>query len=190
MKVFFRKHGNAAFYVLLPVFFLLLTVAFIQFTPRVSNTAPGDTCQNEEECCTDSGCGAEISEVCDGYLCKPVNFGCPDGGVVDFSPDGTCVCVLDEDQADQDGVPQGVFRACTQCPIGEVFIEGAPGNCARICLEDENPDGNNCFKLEGSGIHMGGCSLGGNAAGASSMAAFGFAAASLAWMSFRARRKK
>jgi len=188
MKVFFRKHGNAAFYVLLPVFFLILTVAFIQFTPRVSNTAPGGTCENAEECCTDSGCGADISEVCDGYLCKPVNYGCPDGGEVDFSPDGTCVCVSD---GGLDGEGQvGDVGPCTACPLGEVFVNGAPGNCLRVCLEDENPDGNNCFKLEGSGIHMGGCSLGGAAAGASSMAVFGFAAASLAWMSFRARRKK
>lgn len=185
MKVFFRKHGNAAFYVLLPVFFLILTVAFIQFTPRVSNTAPGDTCQNAEECCTDSGCGAEISEVCDGYLCKPVNYGCPEGSETDFSPDGTCICVSD---GGLDGEGQvGDVGPCTVCPIGEAFVAGT---CARICLEDENPDGNNCVKLEGSGIHMGGCSLGGNAAGASSMAVFGFAAASLAWMSFRARRKK
>ncbi|MCE9624804.1 MAG: hypothetical protein K8R69_05030 [Deltaproteobacteria bacterium] len=185
MKVFFRKHGNAAFYILLPVFFLILTVAFIQFTPRVSQTAPGDTCSNEDECCTESGCGAEASEVCDGYLCKPVNFGCPEEGVEpDFLPDGTCICGNLDDNGD---VQQGGTTPCIQCPAGESFVGGA---CFRICLEDESPDGNNCVKLEGSGIHMGGCSLGGDVASASSMALFGFGAANLAFLSIRARRKK
>lgn len=177
MKVFFRKHGNTAFYIVLPLFFLALTFAFIEFSPRVSRTAPGDTCQKADECCTDSGCGADTSEICDQFQCKPVNFGCADGGEVDFTPDGQCICV------NQDG--QTTNEACVQCVIGEAFIGGA---CHRICLPDENPDGNNCVKLEGDGLTQG-CSLGGNT-DPSSVVLYGFAVANLALLSFRARRKK
>ncbi len=175
MKVFFRKHGNTAFYIMLPVFFLILTVAFIQLTPRLSRTAPGDTCQEGEECCTDSGCGEAISEVCVDFTCKGVNIGCPGGGEPGFSPDGQCFCGDDG----QVGTP------CVVCPLGEVFSSEAVGNCIRICLENESPQLDNCEKLEG-----GGCSLGGSTAAAPSLALFGFAAANLAWLSFRARRKK
>ena len=178
MKVFFRKHGNTAFYILLPVFFLVLTVAFIQFTPRLSHTTPGAGCEDaNKDCCTDSGCGAETSEVCVDSECKGINFGCPDGGETNFSPDGTCTCI---DKDDKD------FGECFACPIGDAFVAGV---CSRICLEGEDPIVNKCAAIDG-GSNVGGCSLGGASSGAPSMVLFGFAAANLAWMSFRARRKK
>ncbi|HEX5034414.1 MAG TPA: hypothetical protein VFW62_08050, partial [bacterium] len=113
MKLFFRKHGNSLFYILLPVLFLALTVAFIQFTPRVSQSEPGDACESDDQCCTTSGCGPqEISEVCEVDTCKRINVGCDEGTVSDNGVD--CVCV------DGDGE---VVGECIFCEPGEVFVD-------------------------------------------------------------------
>ncbi|MFO1463156.1 MAG: hypothetical protein U1F66_05220 [bacterium] len=177
MKVFFRKHGNLAFYVILPVLFLVLTVAFIQFTPSVSRTAGGDPCKDGTECCNDSGCGIDGGEVCFENECKTVNLGCEEGGTPEQQQDGVCVCV---NEAGQD------IGQCIVCPVGKEQFIG--GTCQAVCLPGQNPGANNCILLEGSGF---GCSLNALGSGGSSgLLAFGFSALPLAWLRLRARRKK
>lgn len=177
MKIFFRKHGNSLFYILLPVLFLALTVAFIQFTPRVSQTAPGDSCETDDQCCTTSGCGPqEISEICDLDTCKRINVGCPDGTVSDNGVD--CVCVDGEGQ---------VIGDCVVCEPGEVFIDD---DCRRICGPDEDPEVTGCQPvgafIEGTGI---GCNLSVAASSAPALPAM-LMGLGLATAAFVARRRK
>jgi hypothetical protein len=182
MKIFFRKHGNSLFYILLPVLFLALTVAFIQFTPRVSQTAPGDECADDDQCCTTSGCGPqEISEICEIDTCKRINVGCDEGTVSDNGVD--CVCV------DGDGE---VVGECVFCEPGEIFVDPTfdGPECRRICGPGEDPDTANCQPvgafLEGDGI---GCSLSFAATSASALPAM-LMGLSLAGAAFVARRRK
>lgn len=173
MKIFFRKHGNSLFYVFLPVLFLVLTVAFIQLTPKKSRTAVGDPCTDPEECCTSSGCGADIGESCDGDTCERTNVGC-EFGEVDDNPDGTCVCI-------EDGA---VVGTCVVCPVDENFIDGL---CVRLCGPNEDPDVTGCVLLEGSGVHCG-FNPGSTANAGSLLYALGVA--NLGLLALRFRRKK
>ena len=159
MKIFFRKHGNSLFYIFLPVLFLVLTVAIIQLTPRVSQTEVGDTCANDDQCCTTSGCGPqEISEVCELETCKRINVGCDEGTVSDNGE--TCVCVDDDGE---------VIGQCIFCEPGEAFVDPTLDDpeCRRICGPNEDPDTANCvpigFFIEGDGV---GCSLSASASSA------------------------
>lgn len=152
MKLFFRKHGNSLFYILLPVLFLVLTVAFIQLTPRVSQTAPGDSCETDDQCCTTSGCGPqEISEVCELDTCKRINVGCTEGTVNDSGEN--CVCVNDDGE---------VVGECIFCEPGEIFVDPTfdDAGCRPICGPTEDPDVTGCVPvgafIEGQGI---GCNL-------------------------------
>lgn len=177
MKIFFRKHGNSLFYILLPVLFLALTVAFIQFTPKVSQTASGDSCESDDQCCTTSGCGPqEISEICQGDTCKRINVGCDTGTISDNGVD--CVCL------DADGA---VVADCVVCDPGEVFVDG---ECFAICGPNEDPETTGCVPvgafLEGDGI---GCSLTLAATSATSLPSM-LMGLGLATAAFVARRRK
>ncbi|HKX11545.1 MAG TPA: hypothetical protein VJP40_00225 [bacterium] len=140
------------FYILLPVLFLALTVAFIQFTPKTSHTEVGDSCETDDQCCTTSGCGPqEISEVCELDTCKRINVGCDDGTVSDNGVD--CVCVDDDGE---------VVGECVVCAPGEIFVDPtfSDEGCSRICGPGEDPDDDDCTPvgafIEGAGI---GCSF-------------------------------
>lgn len=130
MKILFRKHGNSFFYIFLPVFLFILTIAFIQLTPRTSRTAGGDVCDNPEDCCTTSGCGDETSETCTDGTCILTNLGCTTGTVTGTSAED-CTCVTNGQ----------VVGECVVCPVGEIFenglcllitdtLEGASAGCA------------------------------------------------------------
>jgi hypothetical protein len=176
MKIFFRKHGNSLFYVLLPVLFLVLTVAFIQLTPKNSRSTVGDTCTDADGCCNSSGCGVDIGEACSNDTCERTNVGCVLGDVVD-SPDGTCDCV-------DNGA---VVGTCVVCAVDENFIGG---NCVRLCGPDEDPDVTGCFQVEASGPATCAGSLNPLATpeGAGFMS-YGFAVANLVFLGLRFRRK-
>lgn len=110
MKVMFKKHGNFFLYGVLPLLFLVLTVALIQLTPKVSRTA-GETCDPEDDvpCIATSSLGEEFCNEETGK-CQTVNVGCIDG-VVDQTDD-SCVCL------DDDGEPSG---NCIVCPGNQEF---------------------------------------------------------------------
>ena len=174
MKIFFRKHGNSVFYILLPVLFLVLTVAFIQLTPKTSRSLVGDPCTKADECCNGSGCGVDIGEACDGDTCARTNVGCVQGTVVD-TPNG-CDCV-------DNGA---VVGQCVVCPVDENFIDGV---CVRLCGPNEDPSVTGCVQLEGDGVHMGGCSLDMMATQSSNFLWAGLVAANLGLLGMRFRRK-
>lgn len=141
MRVFFKKHGTSVFYLILPVLFLVLTLAFIQLTPRESISTPGDVCANDNECCTASGCGNETLEICDDGFCIRTNVFCPTGSHVDQSNPADCFC--------RDDVTDQVVQDCNQCAPDELPLDGV---CTRICTPDEDPDVDNCVDLvQGSG---------------------------------------
>ena len=142
MRIFFRKHGSSIFYIVLPVFFLLLTVSLIEFTPRFSKSFNGVPCNDGTPCCNTSGCGLDSGEICVTNKCRNINLGCP-VGVVNDGPEG-CTCVDNNDQ---------VVGDCTVCPSDEIFFEGA---CEKICGPGEDPIVNNCIEpgcFEGSGFN-------------------------------------
>lgn len=176
MKIFFRKHGNSLFYIFLPVLFLVLTVAFIQLTPKSSRTAAGDSCIDSEECCTSSGCGAETGEACDGDTCVRTNVGCEEGEV-DDDPDGECECILDG----------AVVGECVVCELDESFVDGA---CIHFCVAGEDPDITGCVLLEGQKPF--GCSISFGPMGPASggFLLYGLAVANLGFLALRFRRKK
>ena len=183
MKIFFRKHGNSLLYICLPVLFLVLTVAFIQFTPRASQTALNDSCVDDDQCCTTSGCGPqEISEICVDETCKRINVGCDEGDVSDT--DAGCVCLNDDGE---------IIGQCVVCDLGEVFIEETFGEpeCRPVCGPNEDPDIRNCVPvgafLEGDGI---GCSLSHVASSASALpsALMGLGLVGAAWATRRRKR--
>lgn len=141
MKVFFRKHGNSVFYIVLPVFFLLLTVAFIQLTPQKSVSEPFMPCDPDGDCCNVSGCNGAAGEECVGVdgvgTCIRTNVFCPNGTDPDDTPNG-CTCP-DDNNVD-----------CIVCQTDEIFFE-ADGVCVRVCAPDEDAVAGNCFQVEGSG---------------------------------------
>lgn len=140
MRIFFRKHGNSLFYVFLPVFFLLVTVALIQFAPKTSKSDPGDTCDADEFCCNTStgACGPEDAlEACQHGQCIKTNVGCPNGFDLEQG-NGDCTCT-NGDQVEE----------CIQCANSdEIVVDGV---CTRACAAGEDPDVTGCTPLEGTG---------------------------------------
>ncbi len=113
MRVFFRKHGNSLFYIILPIFFLFIVITFLEFTPRFSKSTVLDPCSDPDQCCNTSGCAGDIGETCVDDLCIRTNVGCPVGEVND-SPNGQCECIEDGE----------IVGKCVVCPIDEVFSDG------------------------------------------------------------------
>lgn len=166
MKAFFKNHGNSLLYIVLPIFFLLITVSLIEFTPSKGISTPFDPCANTDECCNASGCGEMIGEICEDGLCERFNVFCADGEEPIQTPD-TCTC------------PDG--SQCIVCQPDEIFFGG---ECRRVCLQGEDPDINNCVLLEGSG-----CSLQNFGNGSPTAALAIFAALGLLW-AFRGYSQK
>jgi hypothetical protein len=173
MRIFFRRHGNSLFYIFLPVFFLILTVALIQLTPKSSKSDPGDVCDADESCCNVSGdCGPEqIQEACEKGECIKTNVGCLEGFHVEQGG-GDCNCV------DGDGNFGG---DCIECGFGEI-PDPTTGLCERACLEGEDPGAANCIGIEGtSNFGVGAaCSMSRNNNSASSMPVYLIALLALA----------
>lgn len=133
MKAFFKNHGNSLLYIVLPIFFLLITVSLIEFTPSKGISTPFDPCANTDECCNASGCGEMIGEICEDGLCERFNVFCADGEEPIQTPD-TCTC------------PDG--SECIQCQPDEVFLDNA---CRRVCVDQEDADTSDCVLLQGTG---------------------------------------
>jgi len=152
MKLFFRKHGNSVFYIVLPLFFLILTFAFIEFTPRQSSSTPGASCENGEPCCNSldpSLCGENADELCnkDTLKCVSTNVGCPDppGGVPNqnFEP-GTCLCLADANDrnsvvTNNGNIPDGT---CTICDPDQMFDSIITQRC--VLADTVNVQGTGC----------------------------------------------
>ena len=133
MKAFFRNHGNSLLYIVLPIFFLLVTVALIEFTPSKGISTPFDPCVDDEECCNASGCGPANGEICEDGFCDRFNVFCPNGEEPIQTPD-TCTC------------PDG--SDCIECQPDEVFIDNT---CRRVCVDHDDAETSNCILIEGSG---------------------------------------
>src|SRR5215831_7769877 len=134
MGFFLRRHRRSILQLLFPFAFLLLTVLFIQFTPRSSQSIPGNACVLDAQCCTTSGC----QEDCTNGLCTLRNVFCVSGEPI--QQNGQCSCV---DHGQDVG-------SCIQCPDGDILVEGL---CQHLCLPDEDPDATHCIDTQG------GCSL-------------------------------
>ncbi|HKX12441.1 MAG TPA: OmpA family protein [bacterium] len=131
MGLFLRRHGRSLSYTLLPALFLLLTVLFIQFTPRSSRSVPGNACNEDADCCTTSAC----TEICLDGICEPTNVGCEDGDVF-FAADGECVCLVDGEEVGK----------CIQCATDEIFFDGL---CGSLCAAGEDPSSTGCIDTQG-----------------------------------------
>lgn len=113
MKVIFKKHGNFLIYGILPILFLALTVALIEFTPKVSRSVPSADCTNDEQCIpTTTSAGFNVDEICNETTgkCQTVNVGCVQGEVEQTID--SCVCV------EVTGQPVG---PCIVCDDDEIF---------------------------------------------------------------------
>ena len=136
MKVIFKKHGNFLVYGILPLLFLALTVALIEFTPKVSRSVPDADCTQDEQCIpTTTSVGINVDELCnsDTGKCQTVNVGCVQGDVQQTI--AACVCV------DVTGQPVG---QCIVCDDDEVFDTDT-----NTCISPTPPSN---VDLEGSGI--------------------------------------
>jgi hypothetical protein len=171
MRPFFRKHGNSVFYIILPVFFLLITVALIQLTPKSSRSITGDPCQNSDQCCDGSACGVDAGEGCFQDSCHRTNIGCADGSEPIDEP-ASCTC------------PDG--SACIVCNTDEVVIDGV---CERACAPGED-ESDGCVAVSGDSV-MGTCALvkGDSAVLNSTISFYGLALLGCGIVAFTARRK-
>jgi len=147
MKIIFKKHGNFILYGILPLLFLVLTIGFIEFSPRLTQSA-GQACSNDEACDPPSNSMGE-NEFCndDTGKCQTPNVGCVTGEVdQDFD---TCVCVDDSGQ---------VVGDCVVCTGEDDFFNTATGTCIAIadfCLSG----GGGALAGEGNFAPDCGCSL-------------------------------
>lgn len=190
MRIFFRKHGNSLFYIFLPVLFLALTVAFIQLTPKPSQSEVSQECVVNDDCCNVSGeCGPfDAQEACNKGICVQTNVFCANGAAPEVNTEnGECTCPAENNQ-------DGLLQPCEQCPQGTANDIQDGRGCLPYCQENEDPIADNCIDggIQGDGQKIGGCgsnSLHPSNAGSNNMAVYLVFALGLAGF-FPALRRK